>query len=344
MSRYSPQHLDQAFKDDRFEKWVEKLLWTYSTEEIAHFLKHKNPTLKVYKLDHLSPLKAAQYLRENLRALPSELKHELATLVSVKDHQTITKETAPFKKLFIIFGIRRSGNHAIIPWLINQLGVDKCHFINSADPAFFKYHNNSLYCDESSKVSLSNPPENLIISYENWDPSLYPFSYNSAFGGETHCLLILRDFANTAASIAKGAHDDPAFSYRFRIRDFPDQWVDYAETIKRQHPFLKPLLFNKWVSEEAYRSAILKQCNIPEQPANLDHVSNIGGGSSFDGVTLNGKARAMNVLSRWTTMQEDRFFQFLMVSSPKAHALSKEIFGDQYPDYEDWMRLWQNQK
>ncbi|WP_206758294.1 hypothetical protein [Calothrix anomala] len=248
-----------------------------------------------------------------------------------------------FDRAILLFGIRRSGNHALIEWLKGHFDPNAVLFLNSAEPSLFRTTASELSVDACTygAVPIREHQTCLIVSYENCDPRLYPLVYNSGIASRTDALLLLRDFPNTAASIARAAHDQPAFGYRYRIRDFPALWCIYAKFILDGAPNFHPVLYNDWFKSIDKRFQLETTLKLRRSDAGLNRVSHFGQGSSFDAVTYDGNAQDMDVLNRWATMLEDPLFQFLLLAEEEALPLNDILFGGFDRSYSDILAIWQ---
>lgn len=249
-----------------------------------------------------------------------------------------------FERAFFLFGIRRSGNHAVMDWLESHFEPGETVVLNSADLAPYTTHGTNYHVDFGKYADLRHQPGQrvLIVSYENLEPLLFPRSRNGRIAMQSTALILLRDLPNMAASIARSAREAPSFAYRYRLRDFPDLWCRYAHHHLSPPEGWEPLSYNEWVSSPGYRSQLQRRLSLPEIDVSRDRVSPVGGGSSFDGISLNGAARNMAVLQRWEAMQDDPLFQFLLLAEDKALELNQRLFRLALPDLQHWMRRWQS--
>lgn len=247
-----------------------------------------------------------------------------------------------FDRAFFVFGLRRSGNHALIEWLSQHFGAGEVLFLNSAEPALFDGGPGWLRVDghKYGRIVPSAPQRCLIVSYENCDPAAFPFAWNARVAHRADALLLLRDYPNNAASIARSAQDRPAFAYRFRVRDFPDLWCRYARLVLDGCAPLRPVLFNQWVGDAGVRAGLSAALGLPPSPDAPSVISPIGGGSSFDGLSRDGRAATMDVLRRWPVMLDDPLFRFLMLADETIPALNDALFGPGFPDRGELLGRW----
>ncbi len=164
----------------------------------------------------------------------------------------------------------RSGNHAIIFWLIDNLGgykqeIDGCCYWNNESMVYF-YNN----CNHINLSLLPNYNYQ-IRSYEDTNKE-----YNNK-------IIILRDFINMFASRFKKYGEKLGFdnTYLQDYQQIKKLWIELAKEIIEGKAI--GILYNRWLVEKHYRDFISKQLDIPNINDNIDHVSKIGEGSSFIG-------------------------------------------------------------
>jgi hypothetical protein len=80
------------------------------------------------------------------------------------------------------------------------------------------------------------------------------------------------------------------------------------------------------VKNKDYRQKIAKQLDMNFTDAGIDNVSGCGGGSSFDGLKLDGKANQMDVNNRWKQFIDREEYRQLF-SNKKLLEYSLKIFG-----------------
>lgn len=189
------------------------------------------------------------------------------------------------RRILIVQGLQRSGNHAVIGWLASLF----------PSHAFFNNNRHDLFADGAALDRLleGRTEECLIFSFEDSgtraDPgvglvdSVAPFPADRLPGVERHRLLLLRDPYNLWASRvqasqgrAEGLTGDPSWD------NFRDNWLAIASR-HRDAPE-EVVLFNRWVSDAGYRRALCARLGGTYSEASFGEVSGVGGGSSFDGI------------------------------------------------------------
>tara|TARA_Y100001968_G_C19372477_1_gene725829 strand:- start:38 stop:739 length:702 start_codon:yes stop_codon:yes gene_type:complete len=184
---------------------------------------------------------------------------------------------------FAIYGMRRSGNHAILEWMIKNLsGKDERHvikhsFITNGNSCYLNAINeygqsSSLYIDYHFAKSTY---KNLIISYEDVSDR-----YITDYSRSLQKVVVLRDIINVAASrYQKILSGDPKFRCLGMNKLFFQNWIDHASSAERGVKIIK---FEDWVSSKPKRDEIAKEFNCTNID-NMKTISHHGGGSSFSG-------------------------------------------------------------
>ncbi len=244
-------------------------------------------------------------------------------------------------------GLRRTGNHAIVSWIQEQqksMG-SVLHLNNikvNENPYRCKCQNLSYYFPEH-KWSIEQyklqgrgnliPRDCLIYSYEDY-PLEYIFSKrferkHDLYLGKAkqrYDLLIIRDPFNLLASRLKNNF----LPVKSKKHGFIDLWIDYAKEYLGETNYLKHqkvcVNYNLWTSDRDYRQNIAQKLKIDFSDAGIDKVHSCGGGSSFDGKNLDGKANQMDVGGRWKHFADDPVY-LKMINNQELLDYSHQIFG-----------------
>ena len=183
-----------------------------------------------------------------------------------------------------IYGLRRSGNHAILEWMIknfsqkDQRHVIKHRLITSGNSCYLNAINEyiqsrDLFIDYNfAKITYKN----LLISYEDIPETLeseYTLGFNK--------IVILRDILNVVASRYKRMMDIDPKSIDYKLMEIDEKlfqcWISHASAFKRNVLIIK---FEDWLSSKEQRDRISNSLGCK----NIDCVNTIpfhGGGSSF---------------------------------------------------------------
>jgi hypothetical protein len=252
-----------------------------------------------------------------------------------------------------IVGMSRSGNHAIINWLLAQTRGKFC-FLNCAEPKTNPFHtarpldsahdaafevNYRGFKFSQERSGRFTKKDYLVYSYEDCflgsvyhpDQEIHHNTWVGASANRTD-ILILRDPFNLFASRR-------AFE-QFSRNAFPDYqqvnpatglriWKQHAkESLQKPRPQIQKrlvILYNRWVRDPDYRRQIATSLGLTFDDARFEQVTRCAGGSSFDGLGYQKQASQMKVLERWKNFAHEPGFQELF--DPKVIELSEEIFG-----------------
>ena len=242
-----------------------------------------------------------------------------------------------------VIGMSRSGNHAIIDWILSQASGRAC-FLNCAEP-----QSNPLITArplDSGRRIVANYPEFDVeaeLRGEFTDKHLLLVSHEDCFLGtvakgayeakhdafvgpslERRDILILRDPFNLFASRMRGEFGRVSTTTALRI------WKQHAREylgVKRylKHPRIL-INYNQWASRKTYRREIAEQLGLKFTDASSEKVPATGNGSSFDGRRYDGRATRMRILERWKHFIDSEAYAALF--DQEVHTLSQRIFGD----------------
>lgn len=235
---------------------------------------------------------------------------------------------------YLLHGMKRSGNHALVCWLLPQ--VDAV-FVNNAipvgpilrsvavmpDPVPFE-----AWCTGNVGLKRSDG-RNLVVGLEDHELPVTPFLED---GVHLRRLLILRRAEQMFSSrLRHAAHVD--------MRAFPrgnDHVMQRVVSVWKQHarcflgmeniyPDRIAISFEAWVTDRVYRGALCDAMEVEFDDRAFGKVGRQGGGSSFDGMAFDGSGHRMNVLDRVSQL------------APGERAVLDEIFSD--PELQHLSRL-----
>lgn len=223
-------------------------------------------------------------------------------------------------------GLQRSGNHAVIGWIRGQHPDYGCH-LNHCPPGKNPYQ--YLY-RHYKKADLAAAAQGhfkkqslLIISYENQPLSAVSSQqferFHDVYVGrsqEQYDAIVLRDPFNLLASQLKSNMcvfpTEGRSAIEWTTADVIRMWIAYAKEFvgeTRILPYPKiPINFNQWHTSIDYRRALMQRLGMTFTDAGRDNVRNYGGGSSFDGQTMNRQGSRMDVLGRWHQFHSEEIF------------------------------------
>lgn len=241
-----------------------------------------------------------------------------------------------------VIGMSRSGNHAIIQWLLAQAQGRTC-FLNCTEPK-----NNPFSwprCLGDGRAYLASYPEfdlqrersgdfsrkdYLIYSHEDvflgllrrgpWEEERDDWVGRSA---ERRDILILRDPFNLFASRMKAGIGTIPLHTAVRI------WKQHAkEFLGRQQTLPEPpvcISYNDWVAKKSYRREAAERLGLTFSDAGRHRVPTTAGGSSFDSLRHRRRASKMRVFDRWKEFFRDDSYRSLF--DAQMMDLSETIFG-----------------
>ncbi len=249
---------------------------------------------------------------------------------------------------YIVMALRRSGQHAIISWIMALTNGDS-HHLNNVRPNRNPY--NCVGHAPKNKDWVRNGLRGkfkhvacLVYNYEHrpiGQLTNLGFDHNKCVGasGATNRVLILRDPFNNAASLRKriknknNDYGDKVFD----LRSFTKVWRQYAQEFAGDTNLFKNKVcinYNRWCTTASYRLKIAEQLGIKQDSSPYLKVPRIGMGSSFDSRKFNGKADQMEFTTRWETYRDRPKFRALFDS--KTIKLYRRIF-DPIPGIEDFL-------
>lgn len=191
----------------------------------------------------------------------------------------------------LIYTMCRSGNHAIIFWILENLGgtnemIKDCCYWNRSNSVYF-YNN----CNHIS-YNFMNQYNYMLKSYE--DMSVHPVTIDNK------PIIIIRDFLNLISSRYKKYGDKLGLNWSY-LQDYTkikNLWKEHAKLIQSNKAI--GILYNKWVVDKDYRDKVGEELGIPNIMDKTDYVSTIGEGSSFNGVAL--ETDKKNYLNRFESI------------------------------------------
>lgn len=236
------------------------------------------------------------------------------------------------KTFYRLSGMRRSGNHAVINWVLKQLHGATC-YNNNMGP--FHPPENTII----KKIKFRGFSKfNLLVSLEDkWckDAFLNYDFFKFGKSRQKYNVLILRDPYNMFAS--RWVWKDE-FGILFR-EDLEHQkmiieiWKEHARTYiqwQNGQEFLNcgkgiAINYNRWFRDKKYRNEIANQLGLRFTDAGKEDITNYGHGSSFDGRDLHKQASNLKVLERWKGTIDDPKYRMLF-EDVELRELARSIF------------------
>lgn len=265
---------------------------------------------------------------------------------------------------FNFFGMQRSGNHAIIAWLMKNGDPTDQVFFNNCQPGrrvmgtFRQIERDGRRVavwkrkdDPEIQQVLKRFPDygETYVSYENTSLSGV-FKENFVIAPDMPDakpvnVYIYRDLLNWLASTwarLDDANDSTSIDVVSEVLARASTWRQNLVLIHDQafldtHKIV-PVCYDTWFGDSEYRKTILTRLDVEHRDVSLPEVQSYGKGSSFDGMSKRKDAAAMAVHERWKEMLDSESFRLIlkvllmdadMVSSLKKYA----------PDTLDLMQL-----
>jgi hypothetical protein len=253
-----------------------------------------------------------------------------------------------------VWGIRRSGNHAVIGWILKNRGTPHVHFNDIPDPRnplapggvdvaglpmwrykrglprkirhrFFARHHSSFAGSDPSVDyrGLASTPGLAcrVFSYEDKLPTqAHGESCVAAPGEVCVSVLLLRDPFNLFASLLK------AGVFSRELNELPALYTAYTEQfLRRDETGVVGINYNEWVQNPGYRISTARRLGFETDGSAYDHVPPNGGGSSFSGQSFAGRGSRMDVLGRWRHAATNEDFRRL-IRAPQVRSVAVTMF------------------
>ena len=223
------------------------------------------------------------------------------------------------RTLWIIAGMRRSGIHAVVDWLLPSIDAPHVVLNNVRLDRVNPKENNTSFSD--GYEDSNNPDEHVIVVFEDKRLSVIdrcPIVRRILPGvNAVRKLVIIRDPYNLTASrlqrTRRGARDT-------RPERVARLWPSHA----RASGDWTRCVYNQWFIDDAYRHDLADKLELPACPPYPEHVAKAGRGSSFDGLKYEGNAAQMAVLDRWRAFADDPQYRRI-VDRPELAELSESI-------------------
>lgn len=234
------------------------------------------------------------------------------------------------KTIYRVAGLRRSGNHAVLNWMLAQMPGLTCFNNNQQN---HPPENTGL----KRAVMHGTGRYNLVIGHEDQPLEIFtaPLKRSWYGGMKRHFdVLILRDPYNWLASryawqeeLGQRFREDENYRQQL-IAQYKAYARLFGEWQKAGWPEKIALNYNRWAVEREYRRALAKRLDLRFTDRGRDKVSIHGQGSSFDGQKYHGRGSEMPVLERWQQFQDDPFFRNLFDEELKE--VGERFFGMSY--------------
>lgn len=286
-----------------------------------------------------------QLLQESstlLQKANRQLYHSVEDVGRAISQQHILSQVINYKEMRVL-GLRRSGNHAIIHWMekqetgnvrhLNNIRVNRNPYREKYEDLLRKNKTKDIEWWRQEAKGFFEKKDCLIHSYEDYSLEqitnpVFELKHDLYFGKsqDKYDILILRDPFNLLASRIKKNYRGVNDKNKTDI----DVWIDYAKEYLGETNLLKNqkicINYNQWFADVDYRREIASQLNLEFSDTGINTVSRRGDGSSFEGREYHGKARNMDVCSRWKYFADDPSYRRLF-NNQELLEYSQQIFG-----------------
>ncbi len=232
-----------------------------------------------------------------------------------------------------VFGMRRSGNHAIIDWLMRNAptaatgGVfyNNCRFGKSPLRAFGSL---DVYGQDrdvlahkkgdtaAERIAAAGAGPMAIVSYEDRMPQPVGVRQKASDGfvnsDFSHQIIIYRSFLNWAASMLAKLKKNEGYGPTDRMRIMAMSMNGYIEGLDRVAAAegIVPICYDDWMTSSDYRAGLLTKLDLPERDLDRGTVRRYGGGSSFQDKGT--AAENLDTTARDAAMADDLEYKLLL--------------------------------
>jgi len=243
-------------------------------------------------------------------------------------------------------GMKRSGNHAALDWIVSQSAGKVCFLNNIGRGGLARVRETgllpSLRQRHNVRALQGEQLDLVVYSYEDF-PQADALFLDDVQADQRLRVVMLRDPFNLLASTVRmaGRSGQWAMTHRPKetgtpepdaLKRWAERWKQHALEFIRIRDAGKPdeiaISYNRWLADKAYREALREKLGLEDpSDASMENVSGHGRGSSFDGRRLNGRASRGKYLQRWKHLAGEPWFRAVF-DDDELVGLSREIFGD----------------
>ncbi|MFE4105419.1 hypothetical protein ACFVKH_03950 [Almyronema epifaneia S1] len=264
--------------------------------------------------------------------------------LSTRQHPVTTN------KLVYLFGLKRSGLHALSFWL---LGHCTSNMLVNNSPA--KRRGNASRMMRTIRTSplptIINQGDQIATyrnQHEYFEPlpaavdlsvvlfqsqslpylAAQPALTDGIIATTSYQVLLLRDPFNWAASYLHKSQHPEAYLI------WPDLWREYVNEFVGNTHYLGDTVkvnYNCWFTDASYRQQISAQLGLTFTDEALEVVTAHAGGSSFDQTQFNASAQQMSVMNRWQHYQHEPQYREAFQKNQDILNLGMQLF-DLPPD------------
>lgn len=218
-----------------------------------------------------------------------------------------------------VYGMRRSGNHAIIDWMMRNAPDGAGLFLNNCKPnrdpvasargvAIYDAGKERDLANAPDKIAAAGPAPFTLVSYEDTMPGP---KRAALYAAPETCVIIYRSYLNWAASLLRKIQGNAGYGPLERMRVMMQAMRTYGEMLGRvQDADVVAICYDDWVSNDGYRRAALSRLQLPGRDLDLGAVQRYGGGSSFQGKKA--ETASLATTARSGQMAEDLEYQLVL--------------------------------
>jgi len=260
-----------------------------------------------------------------------------------------------------VFGMRRSGNHAIIDWIMRNapdaasggLFHNDCRYGDDPLEAFASLE---VFGKQATLIPSEGRPADrrraeagaqplVFVSYEDRPPAAGGKRQKASldFGNTdfTHSVKIYRSFLNWSASLLAKLKRNPGYGLLERLRIMMMAMPSYAKMLIRvAKPEHVGVCYDAWVTSEAYQADVLTTLGLEARDNGLGQVQRFGGGSSFQKKVRD--PAQLESTARDAAMAEDTEYQLLLWTAAHDVAFVETLIAHFRDDAERLVTLAEN--
>jgi hypothetical protein len=239
-----------------------------------------------------------------------------------------------FEKEIRLFGLKRSGNSAIISFILGHYEDSEMVYLHNTDFSFrprsrlvspFEFHHmledkgmdnvrcylnttEHNYPASSHFKVISERMADRNYSY-NIDSMWYAWYYGfgkKRFSRDRYNIILIRSPHNNLASLLRILYMGRGFQ-KHLFYNFAEDWLMYAREVLEETDYFGDKIvckFDDWFSHKSYRQSLSSSLGLKYNNKGVNTVMR-SVGSSFDGMRLADKAQEMKVLDRWKKLRDN---------------------------------------
>ncbi len=251
-----------------------------------------------------------------------------------------------------VYGMRRSGNHAIINWLQRNAPGGRALFFNDCRPGRDPFA--TFRAAEIDGRRVAGPgADPARLGAQAGAGALVLFSYEDAMPNAprkralsegideaeiAHEIVISRSFLNWSASLLKKLQGNPAYRPPQRVAIVLRALTGYERmldlVIHEDDLDVVTIRFDDWAGSPAYRAGRLARLGFPARDDTLGEVQPYGDGSSFQKTAQ--RPEELRIAGRWRQMAQDPQYRTVLWLAAQDTEFQKKL-SRVYP--EDAARL-----